>query len=335
SGTPTRPNLSGDLQVNHLALNQLKFESRLTGRLRYGYQGLGLQVGGMQDQINLALSSSLQPRSFYVRRGQAIALGQTQDNRLLVELQRFPLAALNLSPNPQANLGPVAGLASGNFDVNLQANIWQGNVAISRPQIGSFSADHFEGQLQFARGVATLKSGELKQANSRYLISGTFTPGADPQFTAQVNVDQAAIQDVLLAVKWFNLADVRRGLRPPNYAKAAAVQPVGVGTPQAPLETQLRRLSEIEALLAQQVARRQSTSPLPDFADLKGTFNGRMQVSGSQRTGVALDFDLQGQNFSWGSYAINQMIASGRFQNGVLELRPLRLQTGDSLVAFT
>lgn len=333
TGTPTAPSLRGTLQTQNLVLNQVAFERTLTGSLNYGRRGLALQLGGAQDRINLALGPSLRPRSFYIQREQAVAVGRTQGEQLRVNLERFPLAALNLTPSGRS-IGPVAGLVSGNFDVNLKTFTGQGNVAIARPQIGSFVGDRFTGQLQFAQGVATLSNGELRQGNSRVALAGTYAPGANPRFTAQVKVAQAEAQDALAALQWFNLADVRRGLRSPSYGKAADVQTVEVGAPEAPLENQLRRLSEVERLLAQQVARRQAASPLPDLADLQGTFGGQIEVSGSQRSGLALDFSLQGENFDWGPYSINQLIANGSYQNGVLELQPLRLQSGDSLVAF-
>jgi translocation and assembly module TamB len=62
---------------------------------------------------------------------------------------------------------------------------------------------------------------------------------------------------------------------------------VPVGLPEATLLTQLRRFSEIEALLQQQRQQRQNTFSLPSLADLEGTFNGQISVDGSLQKGVA------------------------------------------------
>lgn len=336
TGTATAPNLRGTLRVDDLALNQVTFEPSLTGRLSYqGGQGLDLQLAGTQDRVDLALGANLRPESFYVRRDAATAVGRTEGERLLVNLQRFPLAALNLTPSSRFNLGPVAGLVSGDFDVNVQTFTGGGTVAIAQPRIGGFTGETFTGRLRYENGVAALSEGVLRQAGSQYGVSGTFTPGSNPQFTAQVQLAQAEVQDILTAFNWFNLADVRRGLQAPSYGQAADIQTLGIETSEAPLLTQIRRLSEIEALLAQQVAQRREASPLPDLADLQGILQGQVEVSGSQRSGIALDFNLRGQEFDWGPYNINQLVAEGRFANGVLELQPLRLQSGESLVAFS
>lgn len=335
TGTPTAPNARGALRLNNFVLNQVAFEPTLTGRVSYSKrQGVDLQLAGNQDRINVALSSNFRPQSFYVRQDEAIAQGQTRGENLLIDLQRFPLAILNLNLGPQFGPGPATGLASGDFNFNLRTATLFGNVAIARPQLGTFEADQFTGQLQYANGVARLSGGRLQQKDSEYLISGTFQPGADPRFAGQVQVARAEVQDVLTALKYFNLEDLRRGFRPPDYAKAAAVRPRGVGMPEATLETQLRRLSEVEALLAQQVARRESASPLPNLAELQGSFGGRVAFSGSRRSGITADFDLQGQEFNWGPYQVDQLIASGSFKDGELDFRPLRLQSGESLVAF-
>jgi len=335
TGTAAAPDLRGSLRVNDLALNQVDFEPTLAGKLGYqANQGLDLQLSGIRDRVNLALGPNLRPESFFVQRDKATAVGQTQGDRLLVNLQRFPLTALNLTPRG-LNLGPVAGLVSGDFDVNLQTFTGEGDVAIAQPRIGGFTGETFTGRLQYENGVATLNNGVLRQAGSQYDVAGTFTPGPDPQFTAQLKLAQAEVQDILTAFNWFNLGDVQRGLRQPSYGKAADVQTTGIETSEAPLLTQLRRLSEIETLLSQQVARRRDASPLPDLADLQGILQGQVEVSGSRKSGIAVNFNLQGQNFDWGPYSINQLVADGRFADGVLELQPLRFQSGESLVAFT
>ena len=336
TGTPAAPHLNASLRVNDLALNQVAFEPTLTGRLSYGQsRGLDLQLSGQRDRIDVALAANLQPASFYIRRDQAIATGRTQGERLLVDLQQFPLLALNLTPGAQYGLGPVSGLASGNFDVNLSNRSLAGSIAIERPGVGQITGDRFVGNLRFANGTATLSGGELRQGESQFLINATVVPGLNPRFAGQVQVARAEIQDVLTSLKVFNFADLRRGLKPPTYAKAAKVQPVSVGFPEAPLLTQLRRLSEIDQLLAEQIAQRQQASPLPDLADLQGRFNGQVSFSGSQQAGLKANFNLQGQGFDWGQYTIDQVIANGSFANGVVNLQPLRIASGDSLAAFT
>jgi len=45
-------------------------------------------------------------------------------------------------------------------------------------------------------------------------------------------------------------------------------------------------------------------------------------------------FDLQGQNWEWDTYKADQIIAQGSFENGVLTLLPLRIESDETLVAL-
>ncbi|MBD2097215.1 translocation/assembly module TamB domain-containing protein [Trichocoleus sp. FACHB-591] len=337
TGTPTAPNVAGNLRLNQFALNGVPFEPVLTGNLKVATgQGLNLAVAGDRDRIDLALDPNNQPRAFLIQRDEAIAQGKAQGDQLLVNVQSFPLAALNLAPGAQFGLGNVAGLLSGNFDVNLKQSSVVGEVAIARPAIGTIVGDEFRGRFRYANGIAALTGGELRIGQSQYLLAGNFLQTvAGPQFKGQVDVAQGSLQDILATLQWFELQDITRGLGAPTYARAADVQTVAVGVPETPLQTQLRRFSEIETLLSQQIARREAASPLPDLADLEGNFTGGIRFAGSPETGISLNFDIQGQDWQWDEYTADQVVLNGSFENGVLTLLPLRFQSADTLVAFS
>lgn len=99
------------------------------------------------------------------------------------------------------------------------------------------------------------------------------------------------------------------------------------------LLNQVRRLAEIETLLAQQQAE-QETEPLPTLAELQGTLSGTIAISGALSTGLAVNFDLQGQDWIWGDYAIDQVVAEGNFQDGVLTALPVFVEVEGGTIAF-
>lgn len=337
TGTPTAPNVVGDLQLNQFTLNGVAFEPSLNGDLRsVAGQGLNLEVAGIRDRVELALDPNNRPQSFFIRRDEAIAQGKAQGDRLLVNVQSFPLSALALTPGAAVGLGPVSGLLTGNFDVNIDRSTVAGEIAIAQPAIGSIVGDEFRGQFRYANGITTLTGGELLIGDSRYVVTGNVAQtAAGPEFKGQVEIAQGSLQTLFAGLKWFELQDLFRGLGAPTYGSATDVQTVAVGLPESPLQSQLRRFSEIETLLQQQIALRQSSSPLPDLADLKGDFTGAINVAGSPQTGLALEFDIQGQDWSWGEYTADQVVVNGSFENGVLTLLPLRFQDDETLVAFS
>lgn len=388
SGRVTGPldaiTVAGQLGLNNLAVNTLAFEPRLTGDFRYALnRGLSLDVAGQRDQIAVVLDDRNRPRSFYVRQAEAIARGQGNGDQLSASLANFPLTALNLTPGD--NLGQVSGRLSGNFEANL-ADLSNptviGTVAIVDPALGFISADAlpaaqagsencllppvfeatevppsdcakslFTGQFRYGDGVAVLEDGsQLRLGNSRYLLSGTFNPGSDPQFQGSVVADEGRIEDIFAALRWFELSDLGR-LAPSDYGTEADVATSTVGLTNATLLNQLRRYSEIKALYRQQVIARQESSLLPELATLQGAFSGAVNLQYSAQAGPTVDFDLNGQNWQWGEcvppaipevvpqrcqiYQVEQVIARGEFANGVLQLLPVRLESGDSLFTFT
>jgi translocation and assembly module TamB len=145
----------------------------------------------------------------------------------------------------------------------------------------------------------------------------------DPQFNGEVKISQGQVQDVLTALQWFDLDDLARGLQPPEYSDPAQLDFYPIGIPEASLFAQLRRFSEIQALLKQQQAQQDTENPLPRLTELQGNINGTIRARGSIATGADVNFDLVGDAWQWGEYQANQIIAKGSFIDGILELQPL------------
>lgn len=337
-GTPESPNVTGRLGLYDFAVNQLAFEPVLTGDVRFNNQGLNLDLAGTQDQIAVVLDSQYRPVSFLIRQGETIAEGRGQGDRLLATLQNFPLQVLNLAPAADLGLGAVAGRLDGSFDINL-ADLSNpqvmGEFAITQPSIDYISADFLTGRFRYFDGVAVLDEGELRRGGSRYLLSGNFNPAAQQQFQGKIIAAPGRVEDIFAALRWFELTDLARGIGVPSYGSSTDVMTIEVGIPDATLLNQLRRYSEIVTLRNQQVAAREEASFLPDLATLQGEFTGEVNLAYSTDAGPSVSFDLSGQDWVWGDYQVNQVIAQGGFENGILTLRPVQFKTDDSFLRFT
>ena len=344
SGTPTSPNVAGNLRLQNFVINGFDFDPILTGDVEViAGRGVKLDVVGTQDRIAVELDRNYNPVTFSIRRDDTVAEGTKQGDLLQVNLQNFPIATLkDLATNvatlpPQVARERVNGQLSGNFVVNLnERSVVANNVAIAQPGIGNFKADSLSGDFRYANGIGEITNAVLRQGESSYGVTGRITP---TDFQARVQVEQGKIQNVLTA---FNLLNLQAGRGRPNNGRAANVQTVPVGIPEAPLLTQLRRFSEIEALLQQQRTRRRETNRIPDITELTGNFSGSIGVSGSLTsginslpTGLEVSFDLNGKDWELGDYKFNQVTAQGSFVNGVLRVNPLQIKYNDALLAFT
>lgn len=352
TGTPVAPNVVGDVVVKGLSLNGIAFEPTLDGTIRLvPTQGFNVNVAGRRDRINLALSPSYRPISLDVKRDQAIATGRAQGNLFRVSVQQLPLDGLILPGVALAAYGGAGGQLSGNFNIDLnQLRVVDGNVAIANPRIGAFRGDLAQARFVNSGNVIRFTDTSFRQGSGSYTLAGSLDLRSTPKFVGNVAIAQGKIEDILKTLQVFEVADFARGLQPPTYGRAADVQPIGVGMPQARLSDQLRRFAEINALVSQVAQVRRNLTAL-ELADVRGTFSGNISVSAALGSSPKAEFDLQGQNVEWRPYpsfaevsqgqvvqnanrviSAEQVIAKGSFENGVVNLLPLRIQSGDSLI---
>lgn len=346
AGTPTAPNANGNLTLRDFVFDGLAFDPILSGEVQVAAGGgVNLRLAGIEDRIELSLDNNYSPLAFLVRRDGAEASGRKQGDLLLVDMQNFPLATLkalaqNVTQLPQqVATQPVSGQLSGNFAVNINARtIEANNVAIAQPALGDYKADSITGDFRYANGIGEITNARLQQGGSSYGLSGRITP---TDFVATVQVGEGKIQNILTAFNLLNLRNNARGGRV-AFATADRVQTVPIDIESASLLSQLRRFSEIQALLAQQRTRRSQTNRIPDIADLIGDFSGTITVSGNLPsgvgalpTGVQASFDLSGKNWELGNYKANQVVAQGTLRNNILTVNPIRIQSNDTLLAFS
>ncbi|MEH2247537.1 translocation/assembly module TamB domain-containing protein [Nostoc sp.] len=348
------PNVVGQINLRDLVVQDIAFEPLLTGNIDSAQgRGLNLNLAGnsvdakrllVRDRLALNLDANNRPKSFLVKWQQASATGNVQGNDWALKLANFPLQILNLTPPPITRLGAgkIAGLLTGDLLFNQQRLAATGNLAIANPQIGRVKGDRLAAEFRYGNGKATLASSEFVKGKSSYALVGIFaqTPKG-PQLQGKLNVNQGEIQDVLAVAQVFDLQSLQGGSAP-IYGTAADLTTNPQGAQNQPLLTQIQRFSEIEALIAEQEEQRLNSTPIPDLADLKGTFNGEVAVNTATANGLSVDFNLNGQNFAWGKkeernrfYTAEKVIAEGNFENGVLSLRPLRLESQNRLIAFT
>ncbi|MBW4632601.1 MAG: translocation/assembly module TamB domain-containing protein [Iphinoe sp. HA4291-MV1] len=347
SGKLPVPNIQGQLRLRNLVVNRLPFESVLTGNIQLLQErGLNLDIAGKRDRIAVNADAKSRPNSFLVKWQDALASGQTQGDNLAMKVENFPLAILNLTPPPNTHLGKgvIAGFLTGDFQVNQKTFATLGNVAIAKPQVGRIKGDRLNAQFRYSEGQASITNGEFVKGVSRYALAGTLTQTPKgPQIKGKLNVTQGQVQDVLTALQIYEFQDVQRGLSQPSNGTAADLSSIkSVKFADQPLLTQLQRFVEIESLLAQEKQQSRAASLIPDLADLNGTFNGEVSIDTATANGLDVSFNLNGQNFVWGRvnqpeqlYKAERVIAQGRFENGVLRLLPLQVESKNQLIAFT
>lgn len=344
---------TGVLSLSNLTVNQIEFDPRLSGNIQLGLQsGLNLDLQGEKDHIQLALNSAFLPVSFQVRRAQMLASGQLEGENFLFNLEQFPLELLNSAIAPFTGGERIAGKATGKLTIFAWKSILaqgfsapnsinslldslhaSGNFSIRSPEIGYIKGERFEMGFRYHKGQAIFDQGLLTLGESQYQFMGTFAANNTPQFQGKLTVQEGRLQDILVALKYFNLSDLARGLKPPIYGKADQVQPLPVGNVDTTLFKQLQRLSEIDEILEEERAR-QDAAKIPPLNELQGKFTGEIHAFASLKSGLEAQFKLTGQNWQWGNYKTDDISVEGGFKEGTLTILPLRISAGDTLIGF-
>ncbi|PSB04833.1 translocation/assembly module TamB domain-containing protein [Merismopedia glauca] len=339
SFNPGNLQATGTIKLVDFVAYGRKFEPLLAGNLNVTpEQGVNLDLTGTQDRIALVLSPSYQPVSFYLRQGDLVASGKTAGDNFLIDTQNLPLALVkDIAPIP-ANFAsqPISGSLSGNFIINLKnQSIQANNAVVDKPVFGRFRGDKLTANFTYANGKATISNTELQQGNNRYILNANITPTArGPQFQAKLQIPQGDVQDVLTSFQIFELQDFGRQFEGREFGNASDVPAVFSGISSQSLLTQINRLTEIKILQARQETQRREAL-IPDLRDLKGKFSGEINAAGSLSTGINADFNLEGKDWLWQRYQAEQIIAKGTFENGILTLLPLRIQSQESLFSLT
>lgn len=356
-GTLENLETAGDLGLNGLKLNTLVFEPRLQGKFQYqAAQGLVFRAQGQADQVALNVDAQNRPRQFLLQKGSAIATGEPEGERLRVKVANLPLDQIpveTLGGTPGGTSGRtlggtrrgsnttpamLKGTLAGNFLVDWETQTGQGQVDIQRPQLGTFVADRFQGTVRYAKQVAELIQGQLQQRQNRFDLSGRLNLNANAgnqQLQANVQVVRGNVQDTLALAQWFDIDDLQRGLTPPQFAKAADVQPTPIILPKnATVTEQLQQFAEFTALRSQQQTQAPQTVQLPPLNTLAGEYRGTLKLQGSLAQGVAVDFNLQGNNWKWDTYQFQNLVAQGRWSGNTVTLAPVSVQSGDAAVVF-
>ncbi|NET05663.1 MAG: DUF748 domain-containing protein [Symploca sp. SIO2B6] len=363
-GTIKAPQVNGTLALQNFSVAKIEFDSLLTGEVSaVAGEGASLKLSGNNDQIQLALTPDYQPDSFLIALQESVvskesgqteqlpikAEGSRQGEKLIVNADNFPIAMLkDFAPLP-AELASqrLEGSLSGELEVELDTFDISGTVAIANPIFGSLRGegkeDQFTGSIQYSDGTFILEDGNFQKGEYQYQLSANLTPTpTGPEFKATLKVPKdennsqgkGELQDILTALQIFDLNDITRDSLFPKFDKNLDLNVEPVGMPQAPLQNQLQRFSEIEVLLAQQQQQREAASPLPDLAQAKGKFSGEVTVESKPDTAISAEFNLEGEDWQWGSYSAKNVTAQGELQESILTLEILRFQSEESKATF-
>lgn len=348
-GIPAAMDIDGKLDLRHFRVEDVTFAPILSGLVRVDpNRGANLQLSELSDaskeRIELVLDGNFSPKAFVIKRDEISIVGRGKQEIVQIETKNVPLDLLktvaikNSDFNIPKNLAtqPLEGELTGKFTTNLNTLATSGeNLTIAAPVLGRVQGDRLKGDFQYGEGYFALQNVEFQQRESIYQISGKLSQSEnDLALDGNIAITQGQIQDVLIALEIFELRDFSQLFGDRGYAKTAdlyqpkPVQPplYGLGVENTPILRQLQRLSQIQARLDALEQEKQDASFLPELKNLQGTFDGKVNVSGSLNAGINAAFDFIGKQWQWGSVQSPEIIARGDLSNNILTLLPISIR---------
>ena len=334
--------ITGQTQLTNFQIGTLKFERNLTGNIRANPgQGADIDFTGKTDRLALSLDRNLQPQSFDLQQRDLIAKGNVEGKVLGIDVQRLPLTLLQplIPKNSGIQQYRLGGNATGNLAVNLANYQVNGDrIEITNPVFGAFQGDRLLANFRYANGQLNLNNTEIYRGANLYHLDASLSPGAStPTFAAKLQVPSGSIEDVRNLLQIFSTNDLFNPLNRRTYGTAAdlgtTTEPIA-NRPQ-PLNTELRRLSELRRWLNHEADRQQDMSQIPDLGNLQGNFSGEIAIASNAKTGLTSDFQLAGSKWQLDRYRLDSIRAQGNLRNGKLHLEPLNLTIDNSQIAVS
>jgi translocation and assembly module TamB len=339
SGLVTSPQLVGDANISGLKLDRVAFAPNLRGAVSYSrQQGAKIDLKDLRkdrgDRLALNLNPDFSPKDFLVQLNQGQIKGVSQaQNKFLVDIQKFPLGevAALFAPSQVTSQGIQGTITSQlNLDLSTKSPTAQGSIVVDRPRFGRIQAEQLTADLRYAQGKAQIRNGQAslgEAGTGSYGFELDVAPQSDTPIQGKLIASQGNLQDVPIAMQWFQLSDLTRGTALPNLTRVANIAPLqAIGLPNQPLYRQLEYFSQINAKLDREDAIRSNS--LPPISQVKGKFDGSISFA-SSRQGISLGFDLVGSQWEYGKFAVDRVVAKGGIEKQVLSLQSLKLESGE------
>ncbi|MGD1921247.1 MAG: translocation/assembly module TamB, partial [Pleurocapsa sp.] len=362
SGIPSAMKIGGNVSLKDFKVEDINFDTLLTGNVQISPQtgvsvdlkevittplfspaaDLEVEINPL-DKIELVLDKDFSPLGITFAHDYVSVEGTGKKEIIDITTQNIPVELLktialksdDLEVPENIAIQPVDGELSGNFVLNLNTLATSGeNVVIESPALASIRGDLLKGNFQYVDGYFAIQNVEFKQRNSTYQLQGNIKQKPDDFIVdGQIAIDGGQIQDILVALQIFELTDLSRIFSDRNYGNADNLyQPSSsqaplfdIGLEDAPVFDQLQLLSAIQAWL-ESVEEQRQTAIIPPIKNLKGTFDGKINVLGSLNTGLNSEFEFVGEKWRWGNLVSNKIVAKGNIQENILTLLPVSIQ---------
>ncbi|CAL5206377.1 unnamed protein product [Lathyrus oleraceus] len=337
--------LVGEVSISGLKLNQLMLAPQLSGLLRVSPERIKLDAAGRPDEslevefvgpLQLSNEDGLQSGkllSISLQKGQLRANVCYQPfHSANLEVRHFPLDELEL-----ASLRGTIQRAE--LQLNLQKGRGHGVLSVLQPKFSGVLGEALDVAARWSGDVITIEKTVLQQNYSYYELQGEYvlpgTPDRNPidgggglfkrlmsgqrvgsvissmgRWRMKLEVPRAEVAEMLPLARLLS-----RSMDPAVHSRSKdfflqSLQSVGVYSES--LQQLLEKMRGLHAPSNDVVL---EDLTLPGLSEFKGHWHGSLDASGGRNGDTLAEFDFHGEDWEWGDYKTQRVVAVGAFSN--------------------
>nr|KJB53948.1 hypothetical protein B456_009G011800 [Gossypium raimondii] len=341
----SKQSLVGDLSVSGLRLNQLMLAPQLVGQLSISRDSIKLDATGRPDEsLAVEVVQPLQSGSEEnLQNGKLFSFslqkGQLKANICLRPLHSATLKIRHL-PLDELELASLRGtIQRAEIQLNFLKRRGHGILSVLRPKFSGLLGEALDVAARWSGDVITLEKTVLEQISSRYELQGEYVlPGSRDRnlsekgrgglleramtghlgsvissmgrWRMRLEVPQAEVAEMLpLARLLSRSTDPAVRFRSKDFF-VQSLQSAGLYAEslQDLLEVIHGHYTASDDVVLEDLS-------LPGLAELKGRWHGSLDASGGGNGDTMAEFDFHGEDWEWGSYNTQHVVAVGAYSN--------------------
>ncbi|KDP32279.1 hypothetical protein JCGZ_13204 [Jatropha curcas] len=340
-----KESLFGEVSVSGLRLNQLMLAPQLVGQLGISRDRIKLDALGRPDEsLAVEVVGPLQPSGEENTHSGKLLSFSLQKGQLRVNMSFQPLHSATLEvrhlPLDELELASLRGTVQrAEIQLNLQKRRGHGVLSVLRPKFSGVLGEALDVAARWSGDVIIVEKTVLEQINSRYELQGEYVlPGTRDRNLAGKERDglfKRAMTGQLGSVissmgRWRMRLEVPRAevaeMLPLARLLSRSTDPAVLSRSKDLFIQSLQSITLYPESLQDliEVIRGHYTPSneviledisLPGLSELKGRWHGSLDASGGGNGDTMAEFDLHGEDWEWGTYKSQRVLAVGAYSN--------------------
>ncbi|KAK1269355.1 hypothetical protein QJS04_geneDACA005097 [Acorus gramineus] len=339
-----RKSLLGEVSLSGIKLNQLILAPQLVGSLSVSHGRVKLDASGRPDEnLSVEVVGPLWPNEEESLQKKTMLSVDLQKGQLRTNISYKPQHSANLEvrnlPLDELELASLRGTVQrAELHLNFLKRKGHGILSVLRPKFSGVLGEALDVAARWSGDVITIEKTVLEQASSRYELQGEYVlPGTRDRYPSDDrNSLLKRAMDGQLGSVISSMGRWRMRLEVPS-AEVAEMLPLARLLSRSTDPEVHSRLKElfmqslhsigfyslsprelIEAIRGHYTQSDEvilEDMTLPGLAEFKGHWRGSLDASGGGNGDTTADFDFHGDDWEWGTYKTQRVLAVGAYSN--------------------